>query len=346
MSQLVRREIRQHFGVSEHESVWRGERPDKVIFATSSVRKAVIFSWALHDFSFDHLANLNLQIKGPGMAGLQTPEEIQEYFNTYIYNGDLALTHALQLGEFEGVPVWAYPQIDESDDNDNPVKEAVNKVRRFGEEFAGESILVISSDVVGTSSNFVSVEGAIKMGKPVNYKRSIEAQVAAEDGEVASWTSIEDFAAWYKEVVFEVGATLGHVSGVAVLNAIDQVLYTAQLEIFQEVTQEMQEYLEVYMDAGLGGAWQQIQTYLANTVELLANAVEDIIPTETIKAVTDRNQPNQEAELALEQFAYAHMIGVQVLALLELIVGAQRDEMDVLAAQHGYTVTVFEGTLT
>lgn len=341
MSTLASREIRHHFGLTELESVWKGEQPDRIVFATSSVRKAVIFSWAINNFSFDFLSQTDLQIKGPGLEGLTTPQEIQEYFNEYIYNGDMALTHPVELGEFEGVPVWAFPQVGETESNEDPVAESVNKVTHFGTEFGDEKVLIVSSDVVGTSSAFVNPEKIIKMGKPVNFKRQIEADTQAES-EAPVWSSLDEFAAWYKEVVFQVGAELGHISGIAVLNAQDQALYTAQLRLFHQVSEELHEYLEVYMDAGLGGAWQQIQLFYERTLDVLAQAAEDIVPTEILE-VTQSELPLPQAEELVEQYTYAHMIGVQVLAFLELLVGAQRQEIDVLAAQHGYTVTLFDG---
>jgi len=338
MSTLASREIRNHFGLSTEESVWKGEQPDRIVFATSSVRKAVIFSWALNDFSFAHMSELSFDLKGPGLEGVSTPEEIQEYFNAYIYNGDMALKEPVFIGEYEGVPVWAYPQIGETESNENPVIESVNKVESFSDAFDGENVLVISSDVVGTSSAYSSVDSMIKMGKPTNFKRQLE---ASADPSELSWSSEDEFTAWYKESVFQVGAELGHISGIAVLNLQDQLLYTAQLELVQQIVEDLHQHLEVYMDAGLGGAWQQMQEYFQDTLTLLSDAVEDIIPTELIIAVETAPEETVEQQ-TLEQFAYAHMVGVQVLAFLELLVGAQRQEIDVLAAQHGYSITLFD----
>lgn len=341
MSTLASREIRRHFGLTEQESVWKGEQPDRIVFATSSVRKAVIFSWALHDFSFDHMADFGINIKGPGLEGLSTPQEIQDYFNAYVFNGDMALTQSVYLGSYEGVPVWAYPQVGETESNDDPVLESVNKVSEFSTVFEGENVLVVSSDVVGASSAYTSVDSIIKMGKPVNFKHQME--MAAEGNESSvPWTSVEEFAAWYKEVVFQVGAELKHISGIAVLNVEQNELYTAQLELVQQVISEVHAQLEVYMDAGLGGAWQQLQHYYDSTLELLAEAVADIIPLDVVDAAKESDLPDETDQATIEQFAYAHMIGVQVLAFLELLVGAQRQEIEVLAAQHGYAITVFE----
>lgn len=345
MSTLASREIRHHFGLKEQESVWLGEPPEKIIFATSSVRKAIIFSWALHDFSFDHMSEWGLSIKGPGLDGLSTPEEIQEYFNSYVFNGDMALTEPVFLGIYEGVPVWAYPQIGETESNENPVIESVNKVAEFQKVFEGENVLVISSDVVGTSSGYTSVDAIVKMGKPVNFKRQMESATALDALDVSEvpWTTLEEFVAWYKEVVFQIGAELGHLTGIAALNVADRALYTVQLELVQQVFADVHASLEVYMDAGLGGAWQQLQMYYNDSLIFLGDAVADIIPVELVNALHENEFQGEHHELLLEQFTYAHMIGVQVLAFLELLVGAQRQEIDVLAAQHGYEITLFEG---
>lgn len=341
MSTLASREIRRHFGLREQESIWKGEQPDRIIFATSSVRKALIFSWALHDFSFDHMRDFGIPIKGPGLDSVSTPEEIQEYFNTYVFNGDMALTQSVLLGEYEGVPVWAYPQIGETESNDDPVQESVNKVSEFREAFEGENVLVVSSDVVGTSTGFTSADAIIKMGKPINFKRQVELSTGDQTPDTV-WATLDEFAAWYKEVVFQIGAELRHISGIAVLNVENDLLYTAQLELVEQIVADLHEQLEVYMDAGLGGAWQQIQSYYDNTLSLLADAVEDIVPLEVVEAVQNDDSPTEENKIALEQFAFAHMVGVQVLAFLELLVGAQRQEIEVLAAQHGYAITIFE----
>lgn len=336
MSTAVSNEIRRHFNLQDHEQVWREEPPEKIIFATASVRKAVLFSWALHNFSFDHIKESGFVINGPGLENVSTPEEIQEYFNTYIYNGDMALKEPVLLGEFEGVPVWAYPQTDETEDNEDPVAESIHKVTKFGKLFEGKKVLVIASDVVGTSSAFTQVDRIIKMGKPVNFKKKFQ-----EENVQTQWDpdSERSFITWYKEVIFAIGAQLGHVSGIAVLDTQDKILYTAQLELIQHITAQLHEHLEVYMDAGLGGAWQQIQHYFNDTISLLADAVTDIVPSEVIAQAKD--DPEHESCLRLEQYAFTHMVGVQVLAFLEILVGTQRKETEFLAATHGYEVLLF-----
>ena len=262
---------------------------------------------------------------------METPADIQAYFDTYIYNGDMALTQDICLGEFDGVSVWAYPQTKETDQNDDPIKEASNKVSTFSEEFAGKNVYIIGSDVVGTSSNFGGPEEIIKMGKPVNFKASLEAEAQANDSSEFLWESTEAFLEWYKAVVFEVGSTLGHISGVVILDAAQQQLYATQVELSHQVTEELHQHLKVLLDAGLGGAWQQIQQFLADSVELLGDSAADIIPT------------SPESEVVTEQLVFAHMVGVQVLAFLELLVGVQRDEVEKISLKNQVTNLIFDG---
>ena len=333
MSAAITKEIRHTYSLSESESLWKNEKPDLIVFSSSSVRKALIFSWALHDFSFDHVDQMGLTIKGPGLKGLTTPAEIQEYFNTYIYNGDMALRQQVFLGEFEGVPVWAYPQTTESDKNDDPIAEARNKATAFADQFAGRNVFFIASDVVGTSSNFIDEVGTqIKMGKPINFRSSLEVEAAEQGSQTPLWESPEAFIAWYKEVVFEVNSTLGHISGVVVLDAAEHQLYATEVELYHQLSAELHQHLEVLSDAGLGGAWQQIQAYLQDSLTLLGDAVVDIIPTHA--------DPDEETT---EQLVFAHMIGVQVLAFLELLVGVQRDEVAVLSAKKPVQNLIFDG---
>lgn len=338
MSSLVSKEIRLKRGLQEHETLWRGEKPDLIVFATSSVRKALTFSWALHDFSFDHFDDLDISVKGPGMKGLETPAEIQAYFSEYIYNGDMALTHALQLGEFEGVPVWAHPQEGETESNENPVAESVHKIEPLRDRFEDQQVLVVSSDVVGYSSAFFDVDQVIKMGKPINYKQQREAQVVAQ--EELPWDSIDAFTTWYKQVVFDEGVVLGHLSGIAALNTWDSALYTAQIELIQQVTAELQAGLEVYMDAGLGGAWQQLQEMVSNTLDLLQDATHHIIPEHVFDEESELSP--EEKEAVVDNFSFAHFVGVQVTAFLELLVTAQRKDFAETSFPFQQEVVVFE----
>lgn len=307
MSAVLNAELRRHFSVPDQESLWRGQKPDSVIFATSSVRKALVFHWILHNFSFN-LEEMGIAVKGPGLEGVSSPRELQDYFSQYVYNGDMQLKQEVYLGEFEGVPFYAYPQSGETDSNDHPLLEAGNKLASLAERFAGQQTYIIASDTVGTSTGYSGPEDLIKLGKPVNFKRTAEATW----GQIP-WHDTESFVQWYKETILAVGATLEHISALVAFSVLEQEMESTQIRLVQTLTQEVQEQLTVFLDAGLGGAWQQLQQLFDNELELLGQAASEILPM----------RAENEEELTTEQLTYAHIVGVQALGLLKLVLELQ-----------------------
>ncbi len=303
MSTVLSAELRQQFSLSPEHELWKGEKPDSVVFATSSVRKALVFHWILNDFSFN-LEEMGITVKGPGLDGVSTPEQIQDYFSEYIYNGDMQLMHEVYLGEFEGVPFYAHPQVGETDRNDRPLDEAKNKLLTLAERFVDQRTYIISSDVVGASSAYASPEDSIKLGKPVNFKRTAEAT-----WNEVPWQDVDTFVEWYKETILTVGATLEHISAIVAFSVLEEEMESQQITIVQTLTGKVRENLSVFLDAGLGGVWQQLQPFFDDQLKLLGDAAAEIIPM----------QVEMEDDLIAEQLVYAHIIGVQALALLKLV---------------------------
>jgi hypothetical protein len=113
---------------------WGDYPPLGVVIATGSIRKAWMFARQLTQLRFSEAVTV--------------PLELQAYLEANIGNANQSFKGRVLLGYLHGVPVFAETQDGETPANDDPAREAVNKVRHVYQKYQHLNILVISTDTV------------------------------------------------------------------------------------------------------------------------------------------------------------------------------------------------------
>ncbi len=266
----------QHQVHPEYRSPFGTRLPEAVVFTSNSMRKAVLLYWELvcqYDLS-----------SWPAFAAHipYIPEEIttalsvHRYFEEHIHNGDGTVREPFVIGCLpDGVPVILCPTDGETHANEDPVLEAQNKIDHAREHFIGRDVVLISSDAV----QHIRTAGHEKLGKPENsrmYKEMLEkGRYLGIDAEQVQ----ESFRELYKKRYYEVsdGEPLidTHITGVVAERGTKRV--TREFSLSVEIQDWMLAQVEICMDMGGGGVFQQFIDLLAQENP---HAWLDLEPTE------------------------------------------------------------------
>jgi hypothetical protein len=249
-------EIRQKQFTAEDLTFWANDPRDAVIFASGSIRKAVMALAQLKKFSFKVIESF---IDGEEKEiELTSPKELIEYFERNISNGNGALKEKTFFGYLFGVPCYAQPSNGETDSNESPLEEAENKVVDLYDDYAGEYVLIISTDTVDRPNI-----SKVPLGKPENREDFPKRSDYTEDDDFNIQLYDEEIANYlerFKNEFYTASDSIIHTNAVAVLDAATGRLIELKNQILElniDVDREKIEEVVVYKDMGGGGVGQQ-----------------------------------------------------------------------------------------
>lgn len=166
---------------------WGDYPPSFILITSGSYRKTLMLLLLHHGLTFPAMTERQQKInrdRAPvkrrksksryvpeNRTAAESPDSYAQYISRYISNGNSERKQGMQLlGYLHGVPILSAPQIGETDKNDDPVREANNKIWFWKEVLEGQNGILISTDTVdGPDSTYE------KLGKPANridYPRS------------------------------------------------------------------------------------------------------------------------------------------------------------------------------
>lgn len=159
---------------------WGDYPPSFILITSGSYRKTLMLLLLHHGFTFPAMTERQQKLNQDRVhakrrksksryvpenrVAAESPAEYSQYISRYIANGNGERKQGMQLlGYLHGVPILSAPQIGETDKNDDPVREANNKIWFWKEVLEGQNGILISTDTVdGPDSTFE------KLGKPAN----------------------------------------------------------------------------------------------------------------------------------------------------------------------------------
>lgn len=232
------------------------------------------------------------------------PLDLDEFFEKTIYNGDSQLQAKARVGTFHGVEVWVHPQSGESDSNEQPMAEALNKVDSVVPPDFPLTSFVIASDTV----DFSEVKKK-NLGKPFKMENS-----PSDDAEQAE---ILAFAEWYKAEFYPAGANVDNRNGIALRDTLAHAVVTTILELKFMADQEKLATAQMRPYNAGGGISQQVVNWEGSVEELLTAVVDPAYKHVFYEVATDRN-----GELDRDRvmwLLYTSIIGMPWLGLYQLI---------------------------
>jgi hypothetical protein len=234
--------------------------PQEIIVATGSIRKALM---ALHLIYGLHFTRFDGGNRGNRPAtSIDSPNELQNYFDENIFNGDgqLKKGQKVKLAYFHGVPIFVENGDGEGPGNE-PIEQAEKKVVALAAKYIAQDkdVMIISTDTVERIST--SVE---PMGKPMNNPDYPKAEDFQSPDELEAARS--DFLAKYKQNYYPPGTNIENTNGVAVLRtgrreevddqSLVPTLFSGEEILSAKVTPE--DVFEIIADCGGGGVLQQL----------------------------------------------------------------------------------------
>lgn len=248
----------------ERRSPFGNNPPEVVVLTSNSLRKALLLYWKLIEgYNVDSWPEFASHIQY-NPEELTTAFSVHTYFEKYIHNGDGTVREPLLIGFLpDGVPVILCPTDGESPANENPLLEASNKIADIREHFEGVDAVFLSSDSV----QHIRTAGDEKLGKPMNstlytdmMQRGLNLGI---DLDQIQQTFNETYLHKYYHV--EDGQPLvdTHVTGLVAERGTQRIEREFILSI--EVQEWMLQCVQVCLDMGGGGVFQQLVNLLAET---------------------------------------------------------------------------------
>lgn len=234
----------------------------------------------------------------PGKS--EHPFDLEAYFNKYIFNGNGSLKRKTLLGYLHGVPVYAVPQNGETGSNSDPVAESTRKVESVAKKRRNKNknVLIIGIDTVDRPSTaddnlgkvmyldcfpkdkpfadddafvqatveFSALKAKLLPQNKIKLLEEIELCAPRRDGFSSEQLpeAIDAFKKIYKEAYYRPGTVITHTNAIVILDALsgeilnpDETKALLRLVIDEEVAAN----LEIKIDAGGGGASQQVPNY-------------------------------------------------------------------------------------
>lgn len=232
--------------------------PEAVIFTSNSLRKALMLYWSL-------IAQYDIHDWPSFVSGipyfpeeLTTAASVVSYFEKHIHNGDGTVRYPFLIGYLpEGVPFYLCPTDGETKGNDDPLQEARNKIDDVRALFTGKDVIFFSSDAVQDIRTAPS-----KLGKPMNLPAYEEAVVAGR---------VDEFKLEYLQQFYisPDGQPLhdSHVTGMVVERGTK--VYEEVIRLSIEVHAWLLEFVEIHLQMGGGGVFQQFLHILAQHEECI-----------------------------------------------------------------------------
>lgn len=255
------------------------QAPDKIIFATSSKRKMMVLNWLLNEQDpGEFLVEKNF-ISEDILKEPSLPLYLQSYFETFVYNGDGQIKDDEEhfVGEYnlgnKKVPVFVRPTNGETKGND-PIEQAKNKSQALSEYYQGENVLIVAMDTVGSPD---TIEGLDPLGKPENddsfqpfiddFPTDFLPDKNLDIFEIDDM-AVDFFKAYYLATLFPPDTKMLHSNGISIVNPIDKEQSREELiQLESKITEELFEVLDIFIDCGGGGVFQQTVDWLGSGQE-------------------------------------------------------------------------------
>lgn len=228
--------------------------PEAVIFASNSLRKALLLYWSM-------IAAYDVH-KWPSFAShipfdaakIKDAFSIHHFFEENIHNGDGTVRQPFLIGFLpDGVPLYLCPTDGETSGNEDPVGESWNKIADIQQFFVGQDVIIFSSDAVQA----IRTSGDAKLGKPEN--RAEFAQFGDDDAGIAA------FKQWYIDTFYRVddGEPLNDVHQTGLAGMRGETRHELHISMSVEVEERLLAAIDVCLQMGGGGVFQQLIGQLA-----------------------------------------------------------------------------------
>lgn len=287
------------FTKAEYEH-WSENPPSAIVFASSSLRKAILLAVALSEFNTSAIQTVPFLEHMPfDPSKARTPLEFQQQLEYHVPNGDGELKEAIFVGVFQGVPVYMVPQEGETDRNDAPLHQSENKVEDVRKRLQDKDVLIFGSDSTGLING-------VHLGKPRNHIDAIDGFPAGfQSVDQSDPLQVEAFKRAYLKNFYSSDTSLVHNNALFASRGENQD-FTAtretRLELVIRNVQERLAELQVFLESAGGGMFQQFFDLLGDIEDQLS----DILMREAI------------AQLPAEQRPWAviaHIMGMPAWAL-------------------------------
>jgi len=288
---------------------WGGNVPERVVIATSSLRKAAMIYWWLAGLENEDVRKPenNPDFLHDVDYSTNEPIKLQQIIEEHIRNGDGHLDRPLFLGHIRGVPVFVYPQNGESPGND-PTQESQNKIKflKDSQEFKDKDVVFIASDTIGAVG-----EKDIVFGKPRNMdgfpKDGSEEEHEAFKNKELRWGLF-----WNEDggpvPVF-------HINALVVERPKKNQLVNLSTELESKIPHDkvFVEALTIFSESGLGGVNQVLIDWIAEGDEF-ANQFSDKDFKEFLASLEHMNMPELQ-----KLYAIFHYMGVPAWQFIQAL---------------------------
>lgn len=290
----------QSYQTKADRKYWRGNPPQEIIIASSSMRRGIMAAYLMSGLRFPGFIEKNTNPASDTNESIFVADQatdLQDYFRTLIPNGDgrLPAGEKALLGYLHGVPVYIERQDGETKSNEHMLQ-AYNKAVYMREQYKDQDVIIVAIDTVDGPETTTE-----QLGKPEKMPEFIEYNPDEHGG--------LPFEQWFLESFFPVGIRNNHHNGVAVLRTTDSTsefpLWDLSLQL--EVREEVFPHLQVFLDCGGGGVCQQLINWLS---------------PEEVKAALPQNMREVVGDLSHEMqmwTLYCHITGMPWWAVEQMI---------------------------
>jgi len=255
----------------DHE-YWKGNEPDAVAVATSSLRKIILLAFALGGYNREFIRTVPFLEHMPfDPTTATTPLELQQLLEKHIPNGDAELKESVYVGEFRGISVYAVPQQGETADNDDPLLQSINKVIDVQNSLNSKRVIIVGSDTVGL------INGE-HLGKPRYFAHQVgRFERGALDVDFRNPDEVNEYCQAYLLQFYSSDTEIIHNNAVFATKLSDGDVQTTDQETsLTQTVQDVQQQLDrviVSLDAGGGGLFQQFFDWIGAIEEQLSDAL-------------------------------------------------------------------------
>lgn len=245
----------------DYQSPFGDELPDALVFTSNSMRKALQMYWWLINYNTQSWPSFASHI-AYHPEQLESAFGVHTFFENNIHNGDGTVREPFLIGFTpEGIPAILCPTDGEGHGNADPLDEAWKKIWDVEQLFEKWSVIFYSTDAV---QDLRTAEG--KLGKPENHPEFGKRVTAHPEHEADQYEEqVLAFCAWYIDTYYRPGdgepLIDNHITGWAA--KWGEQVYEELIQLSIEVQEEMLAIVEVCLQMGGGGIFQQLFKYMA-----------------------------------------------------------------------------------
>lgn len=272
---------------AEDHEYWNGDNPRAIVVSTSSTRKGLLLALALSGYNRGSIRTVPLLEELPfDPSEANTPLELQQLIEEHIPNGNGELKESVLVGEFRGVPVYMVPQQGETDRNDDPTFQSMNKVIDVHNNIGNKEVIIFGSDSTGLING-------VHLGKPRYYSGKVgRFEHGALDVDFSNPSEVLEYCRAYLEEFYLNDTKSVHNNAVVAVRVTKEgvrktvVRETSLVQEIKGVAERLDE-LQIYLDAGGGGLFQLFVDWYGNILD----EVSDIYMREAIAQLPEEQRP-------------------------------------------------------